>query len=72
MSTNPNVFAPLDLLLRQTVFWGLQPLLIAVSLYLAHTKASLDTHTFFVLLAFIISVWATANYAIDRKLNHLC
>lgn len=52
MSTITNVFAQIGQLIRQTIYWALQPLLILMSLYLAHTKASVDTHTIFVLFAF--------------------
>ncbi|AXT40060.1 sterol desaturase family protein [Alteromonas sp. BL110] len=39
---------------RQIVYWALQPILIAASLYLAHTNASLDTHILFITAAFCI------------------
>ena len=54
MSTNSNAFALVKRLFCQTVYWALQPILIAISLYLAHTKASVDTHTLFVALAFCL------------------
>lgn len=40
--------------MRQIVYWSLQPILIAASLYLAHTNASLDTHILFITAAFCI------------------
>ena len=39
---------------RQIVYWALQPILIAASLYLAHTNASLDAHILFITAAFCI------------------
>ncbi|WP_333973470.1 sterol desaturase family protein, partial [Alteromonas mediterranea] len=39
---------------RQLVYWALQPILIAASLYLAHTNASLDAHILFITAAFCI------------------
>lgn len=54
MSANSNVFAPINQLFRQTVYWVLQPVLIAISLYLAHAKASIDTHTLFLAVAFCL------------------
>lgn len=40
--------------MRQIVYWSLQPILIAASLYLAHTNASLDAHILFITAAFCI------------------
>lgn len=53
-STNKKVFASIERLLRQTVYWVMQPLLIVISLYLAHTDASIGTHTVFIVAAFCI------------------
>ena len=39
-------------ILRAGVFWTLQPAFIAISLYLAHTGASIDAHTLFIAGAF--------------------
>lgn len=42
----------LNSILRIGVFWTLQPAFIAISLYLAHTGASIDAHTLFIAAAF--------------------
>ncbi|GEA09777.1 sterol desaturase family protein [Alteromonas sp. KUL49] len=52
MSTYHNALGTFEWLLREIIYWALQPGLIAMSLYLAHTNASLDTHSLFILLAF--------------------
>lgn len=54
MSSDSNIFAPIKRVFRQSVYWALQPLVIAISLYLAHTKASLDTHALFFVSAFAL------------------
>ncbi|WP_218352744.1 sterol desaturase family protein [Alteromonas lipotrueiana] len=49
-----NTFAPVECALRQSVYWALQPVLIGISLYSAHTRASLDSHTLFIIVAFCL------------------
>lgn len=54
MVCKSNTFAPVECALRQSVYWALQPVLIGISLYLAHTRASLDSHPLFIIVAFCL------------------
>ena len=56
MVGNSNIFTPVECALRQSVYWALQPVLIGISLYLAHTRASLDSHTLFIIVAFCLII----------------
>ncbi len=51
-----NIFTPVECALRQSVYWALQPVLIGISLYLAHSRASLDSHTLFIIVAFCLII----------------
>jgi len=56
MKTQPSTTSasPLKRILRTGVYWVLQPTFIIVSLYLAHTYASTDAHTLFIVVAFCL------------------
>lgn len=54
MRSKLNTFQFIEALLRQSVYWALQPILIAVSFYLAHTKASIENHALFVVTALCV------------------
>ena len=52
--SNVDITSLMENTLRFAVYWMLQPTFIAISLYLAHTKASIDAHTLFIVVAFCL------------------
>ena len=52
--SNVDITSLMENTLRFVVYWMLQPTFIAISLYLAHTKASIDAHTLFIVVAFCL------------------
>ncbi|WP_269520580.1 hypothetical protein [Alteromonas sp. BMJM2] len=52
--SNVDITSLMENTLRFAVYWMLQPTLIAISLYLADTKASIDAHTLFIVVAFCL------------------
>jgi sterol desaturase/sphingolipid hydroxylase (fatty acid hydroxylase superfamily) len=52
MSLISDILPTVEGLVRRITYWALQPVLVAIALYLADAGASLDVHFLFVVLAF--------------------